>query len=568
MTSVPEVPISLDPLAASTGGAWSRAALLDLAAGRTVLMRDRVNENVALPPWLAGTAGEMPASASGWAGGVDAIHPLDRSDVASAWWDALRRPGDAVRCTFRSRTGDALRSYEDVFIDLTGHDGLAVVILRQDLGPADGMEQWAELESLFTFHSTPGTLQYFDGIGSTLGVEGKIQEIFGRTAEEMIGRPGLDCIDPAYHDAVVTLWTNVITAPGRSQAIQVEILRPDGSKIWVETTIINRLADDRLGSLIGLTHDITDRLHAEQARRDHDDDLARSHAELRHSHEELRRSHEDFETLADQVPAAVFRADADGTITFANRQWRRLIGEGDAANLRDVVAVDDIGALDGLLAGVTEAGGPREAAVELRSRDLTRVFSLSCHAVGQASPRPVIGSMTDATSTTELRHLARHDDLTGLLNRHGIERCLADALAEDPTDVLVAFIDLDGFKAVNDGHGHEAGDDVLREMGTRLRNAVRPRDDVARYGGDEFVIVCRQASAGAEQAVAERVGRVLVEAIRAGDGRWQPAASIGMARATADDDTSSLLRRADRSMYEVKRSHQAALPRPGAPLRA
>jgi diguanylate cyclase (GGDEF)-like protein len=196
------------------------------------------------------------------------------------------------------------------------------------------------------------------------------------------------------------------------------------------------------------------------------------------------------------------------------------------------------------------------------------VFGLSCHAVGQASPRPVIGSLTDVTSTTELRHLARHDDLTGLLNRHGIERCLADALAEDPTDVLVAFIDLDGFKAVNDGHGHEAGDDVLREMGTRLRNAVRPRDDVARYGGDEFVIVCRQASAGAEQAVAERVGRVLVEAIRAGDGRWQPAASIGMARATADDDTSSLLRRADRSMYEVKRSHQAALPRPGAPLRA
>jgi len=568
MTSAPEPPIALDPLAASTGGAWSRASLLHLIGGRNILMRNRINENVPLPAWLADAAGELPASESGWSDGVNVIHPLDRAGVASAWWDALLRPGQVVPCLFRIRVDEGLRSCEDVFIDLTGHDDLAVVIIRRDLGPADGLEQWAELESIFTFESTPVTLQYFDGIGSTLGVEGRVQEIFGRTAEEMIGRAGLDFIDPAHHDAVVTLWTNVITAPGRTQAIQLEILRPDGSKIWVETTIINRLADDRLGSLIGLTHDITDQLHAEQVRRDHDEDLARSHAELRHSHEELRRSHEDFETLADQVPAAVFRAGPDGTITFANRQWRRLIREGHTGNLRDVVAADDLGALDALLSEVTAADGPREAAIELRSRDLTRVFGLSCQAVGQSAPRPVIGSMTDVTSTTELRHLAKHDELTGLLNRHGIARCLDDALAEDPTEVLVAFIDLDGFKAVNDGHGHEAGDEVLRQIGARLREVVRPRDDVARYGGDEFVIVCRQASAGAEQAVTERLGRIFVEPIRFGDGWWQPAASIGMARATTDDDTASLLRRADQAMYEVKRTHQAGAIRPSPTLHA
>jgi diguanylate cyclase (GGDEF)-like protein/PAS domain S-box-containing protein len=557
MIPAPDPPIALDPLATSTGGAWSRASLVRLVADRTVLMRNRINENVPLPAWLADAVGEMPVAGSGWADGVNTIHPLDRAGVAGAWWDALLRPGRAVHCTFRGRVGEELHTHEDIFIDLTGHDDLAVVILRQDLGPADGMEQWAELESIFTFESTPVTLQYFDGIGTTLGVEGRVLEIFGRTAEEMIGRPGIECIDPAHHDAVVTLWTNVITAPGRTQAIQMEILRPDGTKIWVETTIINRLADDRLGSMIGLTHEITDQLNAEQVRRDHDDDLARSHAELRESHEQLRRSHEDFETLADQVPAAVFRAGPDGTITFANRQWRRLIGQGDAANLRDVIAVDDLPTLDEVLSGVTAADGPREAAVELRSRDLARVFGLSCQAVGHDAPRPIIGSMTDVTSTTELRHLAEHDDLTGLLNRHGIERCLAEALAEDPADVLVAFIDLDGFKAVNDGHGHDSGDEVLRQMGARLRDAVRPSDDVARYGGDEFVILCRQASAGAEPAVTERVERILVEPIGFTGGRWQPAASIGMTRATVDDDTSSLLRRADHAMYDVKRSHQA-----------
>src|SRR5687768_4501267 len=113
MTSAPEVPIALDPLAASTGGTWSRAALLELVAGRAVLMRDRMNENVALPPWLAEAAGEAADSTSGWSDGVNTIHPLDRADVASAWWDALRRPGTVARCTFRSRTSGLLRSYDD-----------------------------------------------------------------------------------------------------------------------------------------------------------------------------------------------------------------------------------------------------------------------------------------------------------------------------------------------------------------------------------------------------------------------------------------------------------------------
>jgi diguanylate cyclase (GGDEF)-like protein len=191
------------------------------------------------------------------------------------------------------------------------------------------------------------------------------------------------------------------------------------------------------------------------------------------------------------------------------------------------------------------------------SRDADRVLSITGHAVsgsGDGSLRAVIGSMTDVTSTTQLRHLAQHDDLTGLLNRHGFDLRLSDALAEDPANVVVAFIDLDGFKTVNDEHGHDAGDTVLRTFADRLRVTLRPSDDVGRYGGDEFVILCRQASSGAEQAVAERLDGALGAAIDFAGGHWQPRASIGFARAEAGEDLAAVIRRADGAMYARKRA--------------
>jgi diguanylate cyclase (GGDEF)-like protein len=165
--------------------------------------------------------------------------------------------------------------------------------------------------------------------------------------------------------------------------------------------------------------------------------------------------------------------------------------------------------------------------------------------------------MTDVTSTTELRHLAQHDNLTGLINRGTIEHAIDGALAQGGTDVVIAFVDLDRFKSVNDGFGHDAGDEVLRVVAARLRSALRPTDDVARFGGDEFVVLCRDIAPGAESGVAARIEGVLRGSIEFAGGHWQPAASIGLARARAGDDRASFLRRADRAMYDIKRAHQA-----------
>ncbi|MDQ1511132.1 MAG: hypothetical protein QOG50_2976 [Actinomycetota bacterium] len=546
--------IAVDPLAVSTGGAWSRSRLVALVAGRTLLMADRAGHDSPVPSWLAEAAGEVQLLDKHRARPILDVHPLDRASVARARAEMLQRPGVLIHYAFRRRINGELHKIEDTFVDLSGHDGLGVVMVRDDIGPAEGFEQWTELEASFEFESTASTLEYFNFDGIKLRSEGQVWAIYGRTSDQMVGHSGVEYFDERYHRAMLEVFLYVTAEPGRTQALRAEVLRPDGTRLWVQIMLINRLKDDQVNAVIGLAHDISEQMSAEQARAAHDE-------ELRRSHEELRRSHDEFADLAEQVPAAVFRTNGTGVILFANQHWRQLVGDAGATQLSDVVALEDWCSVQGLLTLLASPAGPGEASIEVRSRGSDRVFSLSCQAVGESdgsSTRPVIGSMTDVTATTELRHLAQHDNLTGLLNRGPIEHAIDGALAHGRTDVVVAFLDLDGFKAVNDGFGHDAGDEVLRVVADRLRSALRPTDDVARYGGDEFVVLCRDIAPGAESGVASRIDAALRASIEFTGGSWQPAASIGLARARPGDDRASFLHRADRAMYDIKRVHHAA----------
>ena len=168
---------------------------------------------------------------------------------------------------------------------------------------------------------------------------------------------------------------------------------------------------------------------------------------------------------------------------------------------------------------------------------------------------------TDITESKKaeerIRHLATHDVLTDLPNRAlGMDR-LSQALALARRNVAMAalvFVDLDGFKEINDTHGHEAGDRVLKEVAGRLRASVRETDTVARFGGDEFLLVLTAMTDKA--SVTAVVKKVLKSVSRsfAVDGRVTPlGASIGIALYPGDGETpEELLRRADRAMYAAK----------------
>jgi diguanylate cyclase (GGDEF)-like protein/PAS domain S-box-containing protein len=172
-----------------------------------------------------------------------------------------------------------------------------------------------------------------------------------------------------------------------------------------------------------------------------------------------------------------------------------------------------------------------------------------------------VASYDDATVRVErdrrTRHEADTDPLTGLANRRALERTLEAALARavaSERSVGVLMLDLDGFKAVNDRHGHAAGDEVLREVARRLRRSVRERDLVARLGGDEFVVVL--TGLGAVPDAVERVETALAEPFGIADGVAAPlGAAVGVAVFPADGaNVADLLAVADREMYAAKGS--------------
>ncbi|MDX2300426.1 MAG: EAL domain-containing protein [Xanthomonadaceae bacterium] len=153
------------------------------------------------------------------------------------------------------------------------------------------------------------------------------------------------------------------------------------------------------------------------------------------------------------------------------------------------------------------------------------------------------------------RMRATQDGLTGLPNRSEFTGRV-DSLLHSPGrgHVAVLFIDLDGFKDVNDSFGHAVGDELLIEAATRLAAEVRDSDVVARFGGDEFVALLSDCSDEEAVEVAERLRSSLSEPYRVGHRDVVVSASIGLARPDADDDAESALRNADLALYSAKES--------------
>lgn len=156
-----------------------------------------------------------------------------------------------------------------------------------------------------------------------------------------------------------------------------------------------------------------------------------------------------------------------------------------------------------------------------------------------------------------LSEQAVRDPLTGLANRFLLAERLGAALARDARSgesTAVVFLDLDGFKGVNDRFGHAVGDAVLREVAVRLRSAVRPSDTVARLGGDEFVVVMERASDRALARLSERLAEQVTAPMRVQGQTLDVGVSVGVSLASAGrSDADGLLAQADARMYGAKR---------------
>jgi diguanylate cyclase (GGDEF)-like protein/PAS domain S-box-containing protein len=199
------------------------------------------------------------------------------------------------------------------------------------------------------------------------------------------------------------------------------------------------------------------------------------------------------------------------------------------------------------------------------------------HLVADETGRPLVwqGLMYDITelkkAEEQVAFLAYHDKLTRLPNRAMFEELLDLALSRAKRKelaVAVLFMDLDNFKLVNDSLGHDAGDELLQQMGARLRQALRDTDVVARQGGDEFLMLLSDLERGAQftrpdaeasviaaEAVAERIHELLKRPFAIGGTEFYISGSIGISLFPLDgDDGKALLKNADAAMYRSKRS--------------
>jgi diguanylate cyclase (GGDEF)-like protein len=174
---------------------------------------------------------------------------------------------------------------------------------------------------------------------------------------------------------------------------------------------------------------------------------------------------------------------------------------------------------------------------------------------------------THKANELRLLHLAMHDALTGLPNRDAFVERVDVSLTRAARDHVTAllFVDLDGFKQVNDSYGHRCGDTLLTSVARRIRSTLRPFDTLGRLGGDEFAIVCEVASGHDATKLAQRIVDAVACPFEIDDENIMVGASIGVATASPETTTSDqLIAAADEAMYRAKQAGGAQWWMPGA----
>jgi diguanylate cyclase (GGDEF)-like protein/PAS domain S-box-containing protein len=275
----------------------------------------------------------------------------------------------------------------------------------------------------------------------------------------------------------------------------------------------------------------------------------------------LRTSEERYRAIVENAQEGISILDAAGRFTFANHGAADLLGQ-DVANLTGMDAAALLGTAFRL--SPTETGAPDAGKYE---SIVTRPDGSLVDLLISTAPIVLTGTnetgslcmMSDVSglrhAEEELAHRALHDALTGLPNRTLLTDRISHALARQRRNagmVVALFCDLDGFKEVNDSFGHHVGDEVLKEVATRVQDALRPTDTLARIGGDEFVALCEGVDDESTAfGIAARVLAAVSEPVQIAGHEVSLSVSIGVAFAFTGDPA-ELLRNADAAMYLAK----------------
>ena len=404
------------------------------------------------------------------------------------------------------------------------------------------MESPAELARAIVSHSSDG-LVVVEGNGTLRFASPAADSMLGYAPGATVGCNVFDLVHPDDQMGALEGFESTMgSSDSRPLPLLVRLRRADGS--WLQTEIIgtNHLESEHVRGLLLNIRDVERSMRTEAA---------------------LRESEAHHRLIVELAREGIWTVDATGRTTFANRAIAEMLDttvpemlEGSMFDFVD----DEMKAAAVENAERFKISGAVEHDIQLTTKTGRTVWT-------RMNTSPIIdhagayrGAIALVTDITERRVLelrlaadARQDALTGVANRTALFEGLAAKLAGDRR-VAALYIDLDGFKNVNDVFGHAVGDEVLRTVAARLSGVVRAGDIVARVGGDEFVVVSDAfENQGEAVALGCRIrdavgGRISFSSIHV-----EVGASVGIAF-VSDADPDSLLSEADRALYTAKRA--------------
>src|SRR5215210_6586585 len=422
---------------------------------------------------------------------------------------------------------------------------------RAERDQAECHRRAAEARSLELAETSPDIVVAHGPDGRMTAVSPACREVLGYEPEELVGRPGDDFV--LAEDLPVLLATRNRAREADDVSATLRVVRRDGAALWVEAKlrIVRRAGSDQVAEAHAIIRDVHERVEAQRA---------------------LAEAEERFRTAFEEGAAGMAIIGSDGRLLRVNRALCAITGhqpaELEGRSMLSLLHPDDRPQHDEererMLSGrIATARGERRY---LHDDGHVVWVSVSTTLVRDAGGAPLhfLTQVQDVTERrryeAELRHMADHDALTGLLNRRSFERELerhVDHVARYGPRGAAILIDVDLFKNVNDTLGHSAGDQLIGKVADALRERLRDGEVIARLGGDEFAVLIPDGGPEDARTTAED----LLEAIRSvrissHSGRLRNvSASTGVApfdsrRLTGED----VLVNADLAMYEAKES--------------
>lgn len=483
----------------------------------------------------------------GWSAAEVLGHPLPIID-GDDWDDYLGRHVDSLEGHAKVGEHVQRRHKDGRVLDVSlwtapVHDAhgetVAVLVVAADVTERQRVEaSLAESERRFRtmVQNISDTITVVNASGEIETTTGQVKGILGYPLGYWNGRAMYDLAHPDDLPKARSLFDRVLAAPGEEHHAEFRALHKDGSWAHLDMTAVNLLDDAAVGGIVITTRNTT-QSHRNQellAGQAHILETVAGGASLEETFRELDR------TIHELLPGA---------------KVLLLISDGDRLVPRSSTKLD-LSLPTVLTHEVLDPQTGRVQAVLAVEPQGQRALGEQEDRVLEMAARLVSITIERHESEQRLIHQGLHDQLTGLANRTLLLDRLAHAVTRaehGDQQVAVLLIDLDRFKVVNDGLGHGAGDQLLTHFSERLRRLVRPDDTVARFGGDEFVVVSEHGNGPAVVlSIAERLQRTMAEPFNLPDGT-DVFLTVSMGMAIGDGaDAPTLLRNADAAMYRAK----------------